>query len=213
MALKNFIKDNFVLVMGLTLPVLLVVLFFLASVLPKSMAAPPQYEMLFTTARYDYQNPPPYNVDFFVRDGILKARVSKNDKQQVNYQNRKLMLYNGKTQTVREVPYNAATIGDVPDASRPDKNSGADPAPDGTEIVLQEFQNMKLDSNNQAPDGYAFDNAGYGHHGLMNEMWGGGRRNTARVVKGAVAFKIPNSSGYGHYYYYDVQFLGWVLQK
>ena len=43
MPLKNFIKENFVLVVGLALPVLLVVLFFVASVLPKSMAVPPQY--------------------------------------------------------------------------------------------------------------------------------------------------------------------------
>ena len=199
MALKNFIKENFVLVVGLTLPVLLIVLFFVASVLPKSMAVPPQYEMLFTTTRYDYQNQPPYNVDFFVRDGILKARVAKNKAQPgQTYNTKKLMAYDGKTQSVHEISYDTSKIGEVPD---------------GSEIIFDEFKNLKMDSSNKAPDGYAFDNSGYGSGGMVTELFAGGyNRNSARVTKGAVSFKIPNSDN-GNYYYYDVQFLGWVLQK
>ena len=198
MALKNFIKENFVLVVGLALPVLLIVLFFVASVLPKSMAVPPQYEMLFTSSRYDYQNQPSYNVDFFIKDGALKARVSKNKQPGQNYTWKKLMAYDGKTQSVHEISYDTSKIGDVPD---------------GTEIVFDEFKNMKVDSNNKAPDGYEFDNSGYGSGGLVTELFAGGyNHNSARVSKGAVAFKIPNNTG-SNYYYYDVQFLGWVLQK
>lgn len=196
MALKNFIKENFVLAVGLTLPLLLVVLFFFASVLPKSMATPPQHEMIFATTRYDAQNQPAYGVDFFVRDNALRARVTK--RQPNAYINqRRIMAYDGRTQTVRELPYDTSKIGDMPD---------------GTEIIFDEFRNLQLDSNNKAPDGYEFDNAGYGHNGLVTEFFGGYRNRGARVKKGAVAFKIPNSYG-GNYYYYDVQFLGWVIKK
>jgi len=36
--MKNWIKENLVLVVGLTLPLLLIVLFFVATVIPKAFA-------------------------------------------------------------------------------------------------------------------------------------------------------------------------------
>jgi hypothetical protein len=196
MALKNFIKENFVLVVGLTLPVLLVVLFFVASVLPKSMAMPPQYEMLFTVS--DYQPQQPYGVDFFIKDSAITARITKSTIAGQNFPRKKVMVFDGKTQNVRELSYDTSKIGDVPN---------------GTEIVFDEFKNFKIDSSNKAPDGYSFDNNGYGSGGLVTELFAGGyNRNGARVTKGAAAFKIPNSNN-GSYYYYDIQFLGWVIQK
>ena len=51
--MKKFIRENLVLVMGVSLPVLLVILFFLTSVLPKSLAEPPQHDLLFSVPRYD----------------------------------------------------------------------------------------------------------------------------------------------------------------
>ena len=46
--MKKFVKENLVLVVGLTLPLMLVLLFFVATLIPKAMGTPPQYEMLFT---------------------------------------------------------------------------------------------------------------------------------------------------------------------
>jgi len=197
MALKNFIKENFVLAVGLALPVLLVVLFFAASALPKSMAVPPQYEMLFTETRYDSQSP--YNIDFFVKDGALKARVWKVAQPGAMVNRKKLMAYDGKTQSVREIPYDVSKLDNVPNM---------------TEISLDEFKNMKVDGSDKAPDGYEFENGGYGYGygGLATDIFGGGyRSSTPRITKGAAAFKILNNSN--NYYGYDIQFLGWVIQK
>src|SRR4051812_28551586 len=124
MTVKEFIKENFVLVIGLALPVLLIVLFFAASVLPKSMVPPPQYELLFTETRYD-QGTYPYNADLFIKDGRIKARVWKLP-QPGGATRKKLMAYDGKTQTVREIPYDLSKIGNLPDQ---------------TEIALDEFKN------------------------------------------------------------------------
>ena len=202
MALKNFIKENIVLVMGLILPVLLVATFFIAVVLPKSMAVPPQYKMLFTTTRYDYQNPPPYNVDFFVKDGMLKAHVSKNVRKDGqnrydNYNWKKLMSYDGKDQSVREMPYD------------PSKSSNV---VDGSEVVFDEFKNIKVDSSTKAPDGYKFNDSRYRSGGMPMGIFYGGHNSSSRVTKGAVSFKIPNNRG-NRYYSHNIQFVGWVLQK
>jgi hypothetical protein len=77
--MKNFIKENLVLVIGLTLPLLIILLFFVATVIPKSMGTPSQYEMLFTTMKYDYQNKPDYLLDFSVKDKHFMVKVKKND--------------------------------------------------------------------------------------------------------------------------------------
>ncbi|MFH1159022.1 MAG: hypothetical protein V1721_09140 [Pseudomonadota bacterium] len=203
MALKNFIKENIVLAIGLALPVLLVVMFFVAAVLPKSMAIPPQYEMLFTTTSYDHQNPPPYNVDFFVKDGMLKARVSRNVRQCApncvqSYNWRKLKVYDGKNQSVREISYDLSNLGE---------------AANGSEVVFDAFKNIKIDSSTKAPDGYEFNNPGYRSGGLAMDIFGGGHRNNiSRVTKGAVSFKIPNNDG-SRYYSGDILFVGWIVGK
>ena len=203
MALKKFIKENFVLAVGLSLPVLLIVLFFVASVLPRSMAVPPQHKMLFITIRYDYQNPPPYNIDFIVRDGVLKTRLVRNSKPAAgqpytqNYNLKKLMVYEGKTQSIREIPYDLSKLGEVAD---------------GTEVVLDELKDMTVDSSTKAPDGYEFNTPGYRSGGLAPFLfWDGGYRSGARITKGAVSFKIPD--GGETYYPNDVQFVGWVVGK
>lgn len=202
MALKNFIKENFVLVIGLTLPVLLVVLFFVASVIPKSMMPPPQYDIVFSTVEYTSQAPPAYHVDFLVRDGGLKARVAKNEKNQHGYINNnatRLFVFNAKTQTVTPLHYDMSKI-------------PAD-TPNGSEIVFEEFKDMKLDDKQTAPDGYSFEGNGYWSGGITREVFGGSYRNGARVKKGAVAYKIPEYNTGGHYYsWYDIRFIGWIIK-
>lgn len=194
--MKNFIKQNLVLVIGLTLPVMLVILFFVASVLPKSMGTPPQYEMLFSVVRYDYQNPSAVNVDFVVKEGVLKARVTKIDKKNQNYNSKKLMAYDAKTESVKEIPYDISRIGEVAD---------------GTEVILDETKHLTIDTSHTSPDGYVFEGSQYGGGGLVTELFGGGYRNQGyRLKKGTVGYKIPNAS---NDYYYNVQFIGWVVAK
>lgn len=199
MAVKDFFKENVVLVIGLTLPLILILIFFVATVLPKSMVSPPQYEMLFSTSQYNSQTPSPYLIGFVVKEGVLKARISKADTKNINYTSRRLMAYDGKTGSVREIAYDLSKIGD---------------AADGSEIILEETGNMKIDTSSKAPDGYEYDGPSYGHGGLVPELFiGGGYRNQGlRVKKGMAAYKIPNVSN-NYYYYNDVQFIGWVIAK
>ena len=65
--MKNWIKENLVMVIGLALPVLLIVVFFVATVIPKMASTPPQYEVLFSVQDYGNQNKPDYIVDFKVK--------------------------------------------------------------------------------------------------------------------------------------------------
>jgi len=200
--MKKFIKENLVLAIGLTLPLLLIVLFFVATVIPKSMATPPQYEMLFTTVHYDYQNASDYQFDFSVKDHQLMVKAKKSDDKKSddkyrNYNAKKLMAYDGKTETVREISFDTDIAGAA--------------AVNG-EVVLDETKTMRVDTASNSPDGYVLEGPNYGGGGLVGGMFGGGYRNSAyRLTKGSVAYKVPNAQQ--NYYYNQMQFVGWVVKK
>lgn len=195
--MKNFVKENLVLVIGLTLPVLLIVLFFVAAVIPKSMSTPPQYEMLFTTIRYDYQNASDYQFDFSVSNHQLMVKARKNDDKNRNYNVKKLMAYDGKTETVREITFDAAGVGEK-------AGTGA--------VVLEATKNMYIDTSGTSPDGYVLEGPNYGGNGLVGGLFGGGYRNAGfRLKKGSAGYKVPDAQQ--NYYYNQLQFVGWVVRK
>ena len=138
--MKNWIKENLVLVVGLTLPLLLIVLFFVASVIPKALGTPPQYEMLFSATKYEYQKSPDYVIDFKVKDKKLMVSAKKLDDKNNNGNSVRLMAYNGKTETVREITLDNAKTG---------------AAASNGEIVLEETKEMVIDTNPVSPDGYS----------------------------------------------------------
>ena len=192
--MKNFIKENLVLVIGLALPVLLIVLFFVATVIPKSMGTPPQYEMLFTTTKYNYQNKPEYVIDFNVKNQQLMVNSKKNDEKNYNNATKILMAYDGKTETVREIKIDASKL------------------TEGNEVLLEETKNLSIDTGVISPDGYTLEGPNYGGNGLVGGLFGGGYRNTGyRLKKGGVGYKVPNMQP--DYYYSQLQFIGWIAKK
>jgi hypothetical protein len=192
--MKNWVKENLVLVIGLALPVLLIALFFVATVLPKSFGTPPQYELLFTTTKYDYQNKPEYVLDFNVKNKQLLVKAKKYDEKTYNNATRLLMVYDAKTEAVREIAIDASKMSD------------------GVEVVLEETKNMQLDTNNVSPDGYTLEGPNYNSSGLLGGLFGGGYRNNGfRIKKGSVGYKVPQHQP--DYYYSDLKFIGWVIKK
>ena len=192
--MKKLIKENLVLVIGLALPVLLIVLFFVATVIPKSMGTPPQYEMLFTTTKYDYQNKPEYVIDFNVKNQQLMLNSKKNDEKNYNNATKILMAYDGKTETVREIRIDASKL------------------TEGNEVLLEETKNLSIDTAVISPDGYTLEGPNYGGNGLVGGLFGGGYRNTGyRLKKGGVGYKVPNMQP--DYYYSQLQFIGWIAKK
>ncbi|ACT47755.1 hypothetical protein [Methylotenera mobilis] len=193
--MKNFIKENLVLVVGLTFPLLLILIFFASTVIPKAMSAPPQYEVLFTTKSYDYQNTVDYMLDFSVKNQKLMVSAKKHEGKDINYDVKRLMVYDAKTDTVREIAI---------DMSQVSATAGA--------VALHETENMVIDTAIVSPDGYTLDGPSYGGGGLMGGLFGGGNRDGGfRLKKGNVGYKIPHTQQ--HYYYNQVQFIGWVIKK
>jgi len=190
---KNWIKENLVLAVGLALPLLLILLFFLATVLPKSLGTPPQYEMLFTTVKYDYQNKPDVVLSFNVKNKALMVTTKKSDdKNNANFT--KLMAYDAKTETLREIAIDTSNL------------------TDGVEVPVEEIKNAAIDTSGVSPDGYTLEGPNYGGSGLVGGLFGGGYRNSGyRLKKGSVGYKVPNQQP--DYYYNQLQFVGWMIKK
>ena len=191
--MKNWIKENLVLAVGLALPLLLILLFFLATVLPKSLGTPPQYEMLFTTVKYDYQNKPDVVLSFNVKNKALMVTTKKSDdKNNANFT--KLMAYDAKTETLREIAIDTSNL------------------TDGVEVPVEEIKNAAIDTSGVSPDGYTLEGPNYGGSGLVGGLFGGGYRNSGyRLKKGSVGYKVPNQQP--DYYYNQLQFVGWMIKK
>ena len=192
--MKSWIKENLVLVIGLALPLMLIVLFFVATVIPKMNSTPPQYEVLFSMQDYSGQNKQDYIVDFKVKDKQLMIKTKKADDKNYSYNRKKLMAYDAKTEVMREISIDSTDF------------------TDGAEIVLEETKNMTIDTTMVAPDGYLMENQSYSNNGLIGGLFGGGGRNNGyRLKKGSVGYKI--NSVQNNYNYNQLSFIGWVISK
>lgn len=197
--MKKFIKENLVLVLGLTLPILLIVLFFFASVLPKMLGEPPQFEMLFVSTKYQYDNKVDYVLDFSVKGEQVMVE-SKQKKKDGKYSNRKgevLFTYDGKTQTIREITVDGSQL------------------VEGISTPVEEVSHMLVNTAGTSPDGYTFEGSRYRSRGLVTGLFGGSNRGYYRLVKGNVSYKLPMHKQNNRYnsYYNQLTFLGWVANN
>lgn len=200
MADKNFFKDNFVLIVGLALPVLLMIGFMVVSSLPPSGEAP-KYDLVFSTYDYRSGNGLPVSVNLVVKDGVLKAQYTQ-IKEKPSYSNQwnKLYLFDAKTQKVRELSFG------LPDDA--DKITGM------REDVVAATKDLKLSTELKSPDGYELGNGYYRSGGLFNELfWGwGGRSGEAMISNGSRTVKLTSGDGRTYFSTYDAKFIGWVAK-
>ncbi len=208
MASKNFFKDNFVLIIGLALPVLLMFGFMIASSLPNALGDPPKYDLIFTTTDSTNSSTTPVSVKLTVdKDGVLKAQYTKtpvnaNNNGASYYYNawKKIYVYEAATQKVKELPF--------PYPADMDKMTGT------TEEVVEATKGYKLDTNLESPDGYTMSYDGYSRSGFVGELFVGGRYGSEmRLRKGSSSFPLTPLNSQSPFYYGSADFVGWATGK
>jgi hypothetical protein len=199
MPFKEFVKANLVLVVGLTLPILLMAGFLVASGLPERIGDPPKYSLVFAVTDFSQGvSGIPVSVSFVVQDGVLKAQYIKLPPQPTGYVNnawKKLYVYDAATQKVEQLSF-----GFPPNMD----------AIEGTVVeVVDATRTMQLNTTLQSPDGYELSRDYGSRSGLINEIfWGGGYSNEYRLRKGSSSIRLPLASGNAPYG--TVEFVGWV---
>lgn len=195
---KNFFKDNFVLIVGLALPVLLMIGFMVASSLP-ALGDPPKYNLVFSVSDYRNNQPIPVSVNLVVKDGVLVAQYSKlKDSNNYGYYWRKLYLFDAKTQRVRELEFGLP--------QNIDQITGI------SEEAVAATKGMKLSTELKSPDGYELSDSYYRHGGLFNEIFFGWGRNSSgtTITNGSRNVKLSPDDGRTYFYNGQAQFIGWV---
>jgi hypothetical protein len=199
MTARRFFSENFVLIVGLPLPVLLMIGFMVFATLPQAVSDPPRYDLVFSTSDFNAgQGNLPVSVNFVVRDGKLHAQyVAYNPPGSYGNPWRKLYRYDAATQKVRQLSFGYPQ--DMNDIT-------------GTrEEIVAATQDLTLDTTLEAPDGYQLSYEGYSRSGLFNDLFlGGGYSNEPRLRRGASSVGLATDDSNTAFYYGDVQFIGWV---
>lgn len=218
MAFQKFVKDNLVLLTGILLPILLIVLFMVASSLPRMMAAPPQYDFLFTGTQYYSNLNSPVSISLKVNDktGKISAIVTENQKHDNGYYHHNnfpvVYRYDAQHQTARPInhSYFREVLQEQGNKLLEDKN-----------LEMPDFlAALTLDKNTVSPDGYTLDTDYRRHYnhslpGFIFSMGRGSRYRGYQLKKGNVAFsfEISGTDGNRHYYHDNsFSFLGWVMK-
>jgi hypothetical protein len=198
MPLAKIFKENFVLAVGLIVPVAVMIVFLVISTMPSSlfMSTPPKFDVLFYKEGYTGLNLP-IQSSLSVENGILYVQYAKSP-QGSGYYMPRIYLYEAATNKVKQLSLVSPQLSD--DSSF------------GKKIPVDAAKGMKLDTSLTAPDGYEFAYAdNYNHGGLINDLFIGGAygyRQHVRLKKGNGSIAVPpvDDAAYG-----QVSFLGWVV--
>jgi len=192
--MRTFLRKNMMIVVSIALPLLVILFFALASVLPGLYTTPPAYDFLLTLQGVATAKSTRVRINLTVSDGQVKVVASETDAS--HYDNSpRLFRYHHLTGEVTEISIPV-----------PESISGSE---EGLDILIPELVGLRVSDKLRAPDGYEFNGSRRGG-GFVTELFGGSRKqNDVRISKnGAVVrVRLPTSD----YWYNGARFLGWVL--
>jgi hypothetical protein len=199
--LTKFLKDNFVLIVGLTLPILLMIGFIVVSSLPRALSDPPKHDLIFAVV--DYSPPamnPPMSLRLVVRDSVLKAQYTPVlGPNAANYGGawKKLYRYEAGRQSVQQLTFGIPLhLGNITDTR---------------EETVEATAGLRLDTRVQAPDGYELTYGRSNRGGLLTDIFWSSSSSETRLRKGASSVRLTTGDGRTDFYAGNIEFIGWVV--
>ncbi|HRK98050.1 MAG TPA: hypothetical protein PLE43_06195 [Alphaproteobacteria bacterium] len=193
MSVLAFIKENRVLVAGITLPLLLVGLLAYAKTLPGKNVPDPQYKLVYTSQTWNGQGKIYFDID---NNGILTTEFKKADNPSQNNQQVKasIYIYSPKTSTTDTIEI---------------KVSDEDAKLEKTTLSVPEMNGVKFSSKTISPDGYVFEPYHYKNHTLITDIFISSSRNYGpNLNKDGRYISLPQANPY----YGNIEFLGWIIE-
>jgi len=194
----GFLRNNAFLVAAVSLPIVVVAFFLLASAIPRWTVPPPQHDLVFRVGKPYNQPPPQMTTEFTVRDGQLEATVRR--VQPNNYaQPWSLFVFEHQTLTAKEVPFTLPSTAPAEGESQT--------------LVVDALAGRRIVAEAKAPDGYELRNDSYrGGPGLVGDLFGMRRYDTAAALVNngrVVPIKLPSE----YQYYLPVTAIGWLTDS
>ena len=189
MSKTQLLKDNIALIAGVSLPVVLVLVFWIATVIPKMTVDDPRHDMVYSIDHYEPSATGGGTIHIEVQDGKLRAVFRDTEDLQVR-STPHIYYFDVSGGSFQEF-----TI-EIPADVR-----------DGQELDIPEARGLTLSKKSIAPDGYIFDSNYSSRGGFF--IFDGGYRYRGLIRKNGRAIKIPT---HGHQYQGNLHFLGWVVE-
>jgi hypothetical protein len=182
--MNDFVKRNALLLVGVSLPLLLVVFVLAFHGLARLTAPEPRFPVLYA-AFDDYYGQAHYDLD--IDDaGRLEIGFLAPERTAPGADRRltdvTLALYDAAADTLRTFSIQA------PDAPPPGQRIAL--------AVPDALAGRTFSAERTAPDGYRFETGGHRGGGLLRELFGGGSRaRHHRLVRNGAAYRVPGVDG------------------
>ena len=173
--MQTFLKENFALVIGISLPLILIAVFFVASRTPLEVADDPLYSLVFATNYNPNWSEHPWRIEIIDNQLRIRHRV-KADQNRHYYNKPQIYVFDHKTKRadLLDIDYENVIDGYVDDSALKNLNSN-------TFITEQ-----------TSPDGYRLEyDYNSSSRGLMGEIFGFGRRYRNSYILKKNSHTIP----------------------
>lgn len=193
--MRQFLKENLMLMLGILLPLLLILAFYLAALLPKLLIQPPRYDLLYMTSPYPHDG-----LNIKILQGKIQLWISPQLRKGALPMPH-LFLFEAKTQSSREIPLS------IP------KESSNSVRPNAPELLaVPELQALNFDTQNTSPDGYTAENPTPNYGTLASILvFAHAQRNFLITKRGHtvnISDKNPSIKNQK-----SIKFIGWVLPQ
>lgn len=188
----RLLRQNPMLAAGILLPLVVVVFFMLATMIPRWLVDPPAYDFVFTSIQGNSTGPA-VELSFVVEGDRIRARVYQSEQPYRNLP--RLFLFEHETQSVREITVTLpAAVEDFED---------------GDYIDVPGLESRTVSTRREAPDGYEIYGPNY-RGGDFFPFYRSRGYSALTLSKNGAVIEVPQVGASGTYYY-NATFLGWLL--
>lgn len=194
--MKGFLKEHFVLIAGLALPLVLSAFFFLAANVPVNMVDPPRYAAVYAYEYYYGNNPQyPYKIAVDKQGTVVLHYFPPKDESAGNWNLPVVYVFDPKTMKGEQV--------ELPRIEDSGKKSV---------IPVETLSDIKVSSSEVSPDGFRIIQDYRGGGNLMTSIFGGGHSGGYRhfFIKDKNRFKVEFESGR---YLGNGKLVGWIVEE
>ena len=188
--MKKIIKNYLPLILGVSLPIIIIIIFTLTQYFPRYFVSPPKYNLLFATNYYYYNN---NNQNNSYEISVLNQKlVFKYQKLQYQRNKPNLYIFDPKNKNIKEIQYEIPQVTD-----------------DKWHIInIPELDSIQLDSNKTSLDGFSFKNYSSDNFNLFNLFLSSRYNRNYGISKNGYFININSSQDLN---FYQVHFVGWII--
>jgi hypothetical protein len=190
--MKRILKENLVLIIGIALPIFLVIVFYLAAVLPKILVKSPKIDFLYLTTAYPHDG-----ITTEIKEGTLKIWITP-EVRKGSLPMPRLFRFSAKTLTSTEIPISLSTAPGIMIAKKQE------------ELIIPEIKDLKLDTQEMGPDGYKAETS-FPSAGSVVNLFLLNTKRTLLISKNGNVIHVSDEKNMDGYK--SVKFLGWILSQ